>query len=93
MYDIYIYTSAQWEEVGEAGEEESEGRKRVRGGRGRGEEEGEGRKRERKKERRGRRKQHMYVRIYHICLAADPGPTHTQCTDRNANTVSIHIHA
>ena len=31
---IYIYTSAQWEEVGEAGEEESEGRKRVRGGRG-----------------------------------------------------------
>ena len=57
LYTIYIYTSAQWEEVGEAGEEESEGRKRVRGGRGRGEKEGEGRKRERKKERRGRKKE------------------------------------
>ena len=35
MYDIYIYiyiyASTRWEEVGEAREEESEGRKRVRG--------------------------------------------------------------
>ena len=68
--------------MGEAGEEESEGRKRVRGGRGRGEEEGD-----------EERKKRVYVCIYHICLAADPGPTHIQCTDRNANTVSIHIHA